>query len=53
MERNLLHAIQEYNLDLKTLDVLQKEIKQEKEFDDKELIALKSSNTAVDGKIYF
>lgn len=30
MERNLLHAIQEYNIDLRTLDRLQKEIELEK-----------------------
>lgn len=53
MERNLLNAIQEYNIDLKTLDKLQKEIKQEKEFEDKEIETLKNSNTAIQGKIYF
>lgn len=37
MQRNLLHAIQEYNIDLKTLDKLQKEIEQEKELDDERI----------------
>lgn len=53
MERNLLHAIQEYNIDLKTLDILQKEIELEKELADKEIEILKNSNTAIQGKIYF
>ena len=53
MERNLLNAIQEYNIDLKTLDRLQKEIELEKEFEDKEIETLKNSNTAIQGKIYF
>ena len=53
IERNLLNAIQEYNIDLKTLDRLQKEIELEKEFDDKEIETLKNSNTAIQGKIYF
>ena len=53
IERNLLNAIQEYNIDLKTLDILQKEIEQEKEFEDKEIETFKNSNTAIQGKIYF
>jgi hypothetical protein len=53
MERNLLRAIQEWNIDLKTLDILQKEIELEKEFDDKEIETLKNSNTVIQGKIYF
>lgn len=53
MERNLLNAIQEYNIDLKTLDRLQKELELEKEFEDKEIETLKNSNTAIQEKIYF
>lgn len=62
MQKNLLHAIQEYNIDLKTLDILQKEIEQEKELDD-EKIELEKIKTATlekyigkvpsDGKIFF
>ena len=53
IQSNLLHAIQEFNIDLKTLDILQNEIKQEEEFDDKEIETLKNSNTAIQGKLYF
>ena len=61
MERNLLHAIQEYNIDLKTLDILQKEIELEKELDDIPIEIrggsyvkdLKNNNSTVGEKHYF
>lgn len=61
IERNLLNAMQEYNIDLKTLDRLQKEIELEKELDDIPIEIrggsyakdLKNNNTTVDGKHYF
>ena len=61
IERNLLNAIQEYNIDLKTLDRLQKEIELEKELDDIPIEIrggsyakdLKNNNTTVGGKHYF
>ena len=61
MEKNLLRAIQEWNIDLKTLDILQKEIELEKEFDDIPIEIrggsyvkdLKNNNSTVGEKHYF
>lgn len=61
MERNLLYAIQEYNIDLKTLDILQKEIEQEKDLDDEKIEVQNISygtnfinnNTLIGEKHYF
>lgn len=61
MERNLLNAIQEYNIDLKTLDRLQKEIELEKDLDDIPIEIrggsyakdLKNNNTTVGENHYF